>query len=208
MHGGDEGHGLGGAGLRAPIAALQDRGQLPNGFYVLQRAQDVLNIFAGAIPPWLETQSRSPDVEQLVKLWVEEHDAEMSMAREEMQVLSQQLPAPFLAAPPKVEGVAEKMILQAISEQGSDVLIVGSKSSTPLGRLLVGSTCESVLNHGERHLRRILGDYFEYYHGSRTHLSLDRNAPVPRELEPPERGSVISIPMIGGLHHKYARRAA
>jgi alpha-maltose-1-phosphate synthase len=53
-----------------------------------------------------------------------------------------------------------------------------------------------------------LGDYFEYYHGSRTPLSLHRNAPVPRELDPPDRGSVISIPMVGGLHHRYGRRAA
>ena len=77
---------------------------------------------------------------------------------------------------------------------------------------LIGSIRRDCTDHvivlGQRHLRRILGDYFAYYHGARTHLSLERNAPVPRELEPPVRGSVISIPRVGGLHHRYSRRAA
>ena len=82
----------------------------------------------------------------------------------------------------------------------------------PYAERVIGSIRRDCTDHvivlGERHLLRILSVYFEYYHGSRTHLSLDRNAPVPRELEPPDRGSVISIPMVGGLHHRYSRRAA
>ena len=62
-----------------------------------------------------------------------------------------------------------------------------------------------VLN--ERHLHRILTDYFDYYHNSRPHLSLDRNSPTPREVEPPSQGEVISIPQVGGLHHRYSRAA-
>jgi len=57
------------------------------------------------------------------------------------------------------------------------------------------------------HLRRILTDYVAYYHRSRAHLSLDRNAPFPRQVEPPSSGKVISIPQVGGLHHRYARAA-
>ena len=60
---------------------------------------------------------------------------------------------------------------------------------------------------GESHLRRILTGYFAYYHEARTHLSLDRNAPVPREVEPPSNGRVIAIPMVGGLHHRHTRAA-
>jgi nucleotide-binding universal stress UspA family protein len=135
------------------VAAGQQMGKVLNQFTwptgaIGQVVRVVPNIFAGAVPPWLDIQSRSPDVEQLVKLWVEEHDAEMSTAREEIDALCKQLPAPFRAAPPKVaEGVPEKLILETIGEQGSNLVIVGAKSSTPLGRLLVGSTCESVLNH-------------------------------------------------------------
>jgi putative transposase len=59
----------------------------------------------------------------------------------------------------------------------------------------------------EAHLKRILSRYFEYYHHCRTHLSLDRNSPIPRQVEPPSRGKVISIPHVGGLHHQYKRAA-
>ena len=62
-----------------------------------------------------------------------------------------------------------------------------------------------VLN--EAHLQRILAEYFEYYHQARAHLSLDRNAPIPRTVEPPSQGRVVSLPMVGGLHHRYKRAA-
>jgi len=60
---------------------------------------------------------------------------------------------------------------------------------------------------GEAHLRRILTGYFEYYHLSRPHLSLDRNSPTPREVEPPSLGRVVATPQVGGLHHRYMRAA-
>ena len=81
----------------------------------------------------------------------------------------------------------------------------------PYVERLIGSIRRECLNHvivlNEAHLRRILASYFEYYHESRAHLSLDRNSPIPREVELPERGKVYSIPMVGGLHH-WCRRAA
>ncbi len=46
-----------------------------------------------------------------------------------------------------------------------------------------------VLN--ERHLYGILADYFDYDHNSRPHLSLDRNAPTPRDVESPSQGEVF-----------------
>jgi hypothetical protein len=48
----------------------------------------------------------------------------------------------------------------------------------------------------------------EYYHNSRTHLSLDKDSPEPRAVEPPEMGEVFELPLVGGLHHRYTRRAA
>ena len=63
-----------------------------------------------------------------------------------------------------------------------------------------------VLN--ERHLRRILTRYFAYYHHARTHLALDKDAPKGRAIEPPALGTITSIPEVGGLHHRYGRRAA
>ena len=76
---------------------------------------------------------------------------------------------------------------------------------------MIGSIRRECLNHvivlNELHLKRILADYLDYYHGCRTHLSLERNAPTPRDIEPPSRGPVMAIPQVGGLHHRYARAA-
>ena len=55
------------------------------------------------------------------------------------------------------------------------------------------------LGLNEAHLRRILKAYIEYYHEARAHLSMERDSPVPREVEPASRGKVISIPQLGGL---------
>jgi putative transposase len=63
-----------------------------------------------------------------------------------------------------------------------------------------------VLN--EAGLRRILRSYFDYYEGSRTHLSLDKGAPVARPIQPVETGPVVAIPQVSGLHHRYERIAA
>jgi hypothetical protein len=57
-------------------------------------------------------------------------------------------------------------------------------------------------------LRRILKDYFDYYERCRTHLSLEKDAPVSRTIEPPALGHVTEIPKAGGLHHLYTRKAA
>src|SRR3982751_2262233 len=57
-------------------------------------------------------------------------------------------------------------------------------------------------------LSRHLQSFLDYYHHSRCHLSLAKDAPEPRPVEPPEQGRVIRIPQVGGLHHRYERRAA
>ena len=55
--------------------------------------------------------------------------------------------------------------------------------------------------------RRILAEYFAYYHSSRTHLSLAKDSPETRDVEPAAGGAVRAITM-GGLHHRYTRKAA
>ena len=60
----------------------------------------------------------------------------------------------------------------------------------------------------ESGLRRILRSYFDYYHCSRTHLALAKDAPQPRTTQPPESGKVVALPILSGLHHRYERRAA
>ena len=76
---------------------------------------------------------------------------------------------------------------------------------------VIGSIRREWLDHeivfGKNHLRRVLADYFEYYNHARTHLSLDRNSPISREVEPREMGKVVAIPHVGGLYHRYTRVA-
>ncbi len=76
---------------------------------------------------------------------------------------------------------------------------------------LIGSIRRDCLDHvlifTERGLRRILKSYFDYYKRSRTHLSLTKDAPIPRPVQP-SLEKVIAIPLVGGLHHRYERWAA
>ncbi len=92
-------------------------------------------------------------------------------------------------------------------------IIISRKSpwQNPYVERAIGSVRRECLDHvivlGEGHLRRILKSYVHYYNESRPHLSLKRNTPVPRELEPPSRGRIVAIPQVGGLHHRYQRAA-
>ena len=84
-----------------------------------------------------------------------------------------------------------------------------SSWQSPYVERLIGSIRRECLNHviviNERHLRRILRGYLAYYTSSRTHLSLAKDAPEPRPVEPPEQGNVVKLPQVGGLHHRYTR---
>ena len=77
---------------------------------------------------------------------------------------------------------------------------------------VIGSIRRECLNHmivlGERHLRRILRSYVDYYNSTRTHLSLDKDTPEGRPIQHPNQGKVIELKHVGGLHHQYVRRAA
>lgn len=77
---------------------------------------------------------------------------------------------------------------------------------------VIGSIRRECLDHvivfQESSLRRILNSYLDYYHRSRTHLSLGKDSPERRSIQPPEMGSVVVLPQVGGLHHRYERRAA
>ena len=64
-----------------------------------------------------------------------------------------------------------------------------------------------VLN--QRHAFRLLLEYMSYYNSSRTHLSLDKDTPGGRPVKRPEvNPKIITLPVLGGLHHRYERRAA
>ena len=92
------------------------------------------------------------------------------------------------------------------------VIAPRSPWQSPYVERVIGTLRRECLDHvvvlGISHLRRIVRRYVSYYHGARTHLALDKDASEPRSVQSPEQGVVIEIPEVGGLHHRYERRAA
>jgi len=82
----------------------------------------------------------------------------------------------------------------------------------PFVERLIGSLRRECFDHvivlDERHLKRILREYIDYYHSCRTHLPREKDAPEPRLVESPTMGNVTAVPKVGGLHHYDTRLAA
>ena len=103
---------------------------------------------------------------------------------------------------------------ERVKKMGIEEALIAPSSpwQSPYAERLIGSIRRECLNHvivmNERHLKRILSGYFDYYHRWRTHLSLNMDCPEPRPIQPPEQGNVFEFPEVGGLHHRYVRRAA
>jgi hypothetical protein len=80
----------------------------------------------------------------------------------------------------------------------------------PYAERLIGSIRRDCLDHfvilNAKHLKRTLSSYFTYYHGSRTHLGLDKQCPHVRQVS--SVGTIVQIPHLRGLHHRYERTAA
>jgi putative transposase len=73
---------------------------------------------------------------------------------------------------------------------------------------VIGTIRRECLDHLKASLYQHVRSFLAYYHASRTHLSLAKDPPEPRSVQPPESGPVVAIPQVGGLHHRYERRAA
>jgi transposase InsO family protein len=83
---------------------------------------------------------------------------------------------------------------------------------TPFVERVIGSIRRDCLDHvivlNERHLRRILREHLGYSHSCRMHPSLSKDPPKPRAVQPSDLGKVVAFPFLGGLHHRYGRKAA
>ena len=92
-----------------------------------------------------------------------------------------------------------------------EVVTAQSPWQNPYVERLIGSIRRECLDHvivvNERGLSRVLTRYLTYYHQSRTHLALAKDAPRSRPIGPAV-GPIIATPQVGGLHHRYDRRAA
>jgi transposase InsO family protein len=73
----------------------------------------------------------------------------------------------------------------------------------------VGNCRRELLDHvivlNDRHLKRLMNEYVRYYHEDRTHLSLDKQTPAGRMAakDTSTSSKVVSMPRLGGLHHRY-----
>jgi putative transposase len=103
---------------------------------------------------------------------------------------------------------------QRVQHMGIEEVLIAPRSpwQNPYVERLIGSIRRECLDHvivlHERHLRRLLTEYFCYYHHWRTHRALAMDCPVPRPVQRPEGGPIREVPEVGGLHHHYERRVA
>ena len=112
------------------------------------------------------------------------------------------------------DGAYGQSFRSTVTAMGEEEVVTAPRSpwQNPYVERLIGSVRRECLDHSiilnERHLRRILGSYFDYYHGSRTHLSLGKDTPDGRPVQLAWSGTVVSLLKVGGLHHRYERLAA
>jgi transposase InsO family protein len=133
---------------------------------------------------------------------------------------AQQLREAFpFASPPKyllrdrdsIYGLEFQHVLQALEVEQ---LRIAPRSpwQSPYVERFIGSLRRECLDHvvvlNRSHLHQLVQSYLAYYHGGRTHLGLAKEAPEPRRVQPPEEGKIVALPEVGGLHHRYERRAA
>ncbi len=102
---------------------------------------------------------------------------------------------------------------QAVNMGITEVLTAPrSPWQSPYVERLIGSIrrqCQDrVVVMNESSLRRQITCYLDYYHGSQSHLSLGKDSPDGRAVEPPELGRIVAVPKVGGLHRRYERKAA
>ena len=125
---------------------------------------------------------------------------------------------PFDAAPRFLirdrDGIFGQKVIDSLIALGIKQIVTSRRSPWQNGycERVIGSIRRECLDHviglNEKHLRRILKEYFAYYHEARTHLGLKKDAPVSRPAQHCNTGPMISEPVLGGLHHRYFRKAA
>jgi hypothetical protein len=64
---------------------------------------------------------------------------------------------------------------------------------------------DHVIVVNERHLLALLTEFVCYYNHDRPHRTIELETPVPSP--PISHGDIVSRPILGGLHHVYARAA-
>jgi len=112
------------------------------------------------------------------------------------------------------DGIYGQKVINTLCALGVKQIVTSRRSPWQNGycERIIGSIRRECLDHiiglNEKHLRRVLKEYFFYYHESRTHLGLEKDAPEARAVQSTEIGPVVSNPVLGGLHQRYYRQVA
>jgi putative transposase len=125
---------------------------------------------------------------------------------------------PFDSAPQYIirdrDCIYGEVVQRQLKELGIQQVLTAPRSpwQSPYIEHLIESIRRECLDHiiaiNEASLRATLRSYFSYYHDSRCHLGLNKDSPEPRQIQLPDTGRIVEIPKVGGLHHRYERRAA
>jgi transposase InsO family protein len=112
------------------------------------------------------------------------------------------------------DGIFGERFRRRVASLGVEEILIAPRSpwQNAYAERFIGSLRRECLDHllvlNEQHCRKILSGYAWYYNRSRTHLALAKDAPEPRPVHRSGLGDVVAIPEVGGLHHRYERRAA
>lgn len=154
----------------------------------------------------------SHDRRQVVHFNVTEHPTAKWTAQQLVEAFPFDLAPRFLLR--DRDAIYGDRVRRRIKRLGIDEVITAPRSpwQNPYVERVIGSIRRDCLDHiivfNELHLRRVLREYFDYYHSCRTHLSLNKDPPHPRTVESAERGNIVALPYVGGLYHRYSRVAA
>ena len=124
---------------------------------------------------------------------------------------------PFESAPRYMirdrDSIYGAVFTRRVASVGVEEVIAAPRSpwQNPYVERVIGSLRRECFDHviviNERHARRLMHSYVDYYHGSRSHLGLEKDSPDERPIAR-ENGNVVAFPKVGGLHHHYERLAA
>ena len=112
------------------------------------------------------------------------------------------------------DGIVGDRVRQRVTSLGINEIITAPASpwQNAYVERVIGSLRRELLDHvvvlNERHLKRLLSSYLDYYHPWRTHRSLDQDAPDGRPVQLAKPNQIAEFPIVQGLHHYYLPKAA
>jgi hypothetical protein len=144
---------------------------------------------------------------QLLWFEVTQHPTAMWLARQITEAF------PWMSAPTYLlldnDGAYGQAFTQRVKAMGIRDRPTSPGSPWQNGHMerLIGTIRRECLDHvlitGIRHLQRVLASYADYYNQARTHLALQKDAPLRRAVQ--RYGQIVTVPILSGLHHQYVR---